>query len=411
VLLLQIAKPTPDIGGDALAKPALVDAPAPGRWRPGMVWLLAWRNLVSDRVRFIATLVGIAFSVVLMAVQLGLLIGFADTASALVNHAGADFWVASRGTSNVDQALPLPERWRFKALSVPDVAAVDRLLVQFAPWTRPDGGSEYVIIVGFDLDAGTGGPWNVVDGSVSDLRIPDAVMLDRIYAEKLGIRTIGQTVEIGIHGSRARVVGFTEGIRAFTQSPYVFTSFKNAHRFARYEDDRTTYLLVRAAPGSDRAALLNGLRAALPVTDVWPASTFASMTANYWLLTTGAGLAMLVGAALGIVVGIAIVAQTLYAATVERLSEYATLVAIGAPNRYLNQIVLWQGLISGIFGYAIGLAVAVLVVHAAADSTASLVLPWQLAVAVGFVALVMCVIASFVAIHKIKTIDPTAVFR
>ena len=203
----------------------------------------------------------------------------------------------------------------------------------------------------------------------------------------------------------------SDGIRAFTQSPYIFTSLKTARRYAHFDDNQTTYLVVRAAPGADRAALLSKLRAALPVTDVWPAGTFSSMTSRYWLLTTGAGLALIVGAGLGIVVGIAIVAQTLYAATVERLSEYATLVAIGAPNSYLNQIVLRQGLISGVFGYAIGIAVAFVAVLAAADSTASLVLPWDLALEVAFVALVMCVIASFVAIHKIKTIDPTTVFR
>ena len=96
------------------------------------------------------------------------------------------------------------------------------------------------------------------------------------------------------------------------------------------------------------------MRAALPVTDVWPTDVFASMTARYWLMTTGAGLALVVGGGLGIVVGIAIVAQTLYAATIERLPEYATLVAMGAPNRYLNRIVLRQGLISGVIGYLIG---------------------------------------------------------
>jgi putative ABC transport system permease protein len=376
-----------------------------------MVWLLAWRNLVNDRVRFVATLVGIAFAVVLMAVQWGLLIGFANTASGLINHAGADFWVASRGTSNVDQGLPVPERWRFQLLSVPGVAAVDPLLVQFAPWKRPDGGSEYVIVVGYDLASGIGSPWNVVAGSANDLHTPDSVMLDRLYAEKLGINSIGQSVEIGITGTRARVVGFTDQIRAFTQSPYVFTSFKNAHRYARYKGEEATYLLVRAAPGADRAALLNRLRAALPVTDVWSTATFASMTAHYWLLTTGAGLALLVGAGLGVVVGIAIVAQTLYAATVERLPEYATLAAIGAPNRYLNQIVLRQGLISGLVGYGIGITVAAVTVRAAASSTASLVLPWQLVIVVGIVAITMCSIASLLAIHKIKRIDPTMVFR
>src|SRR5690348_15461695 len=140
-----------------------------GHFRPGMAWLLAWRNLVNDRVRFAATLVGIAFAVVLMAVQWGLLIGFANTAAGLINHAGADFWIASRGTSNVDQGLPVPERWRFQLLSVPGVAAVDPLIVQFAPWKRPDGGSEYVIVVGCDLASGTGSPWNVVAGSANDL--------------------------------------------------------------------------------------------------------------------------------------------------------------------------------------------------------------------------------------------------
>jgi putative ABC transport system permease protein len=409
--LLRIAKTTPDIGGDAPAESALARADAPEcvRWRPGMVWLLAWRNLVTDRVRFIATLVGIAFSVVLMAVQWGLLIGSANTASGLVDHAGADFWVASHGTSNVDQAIPLPVRWRFKAMSVPGVAEVEPLITRFLEWKRPDGRSEIVIVVGFDLDAGIGGPWNIVAGSIDDLHMPDAIMLDRIYAEKLGVDRIGQTVEVA--NTRARVVGFTEGIRAFTQSPYIFASLKTARRYAHFDDNQTTYLLVRAAPGADRAALLTKLRAALPVTDVWPAGTFSSMTSRYWLLTTGAGLALIVGAGLGIVVGIAIVAQTLYAATVERLSEYATLVAIGAPNAYLNQIVLRQGLISGIFGYAIGIAVAYAAVLSARDSSASLVLPWYLAFEVAFVALVMCVIASFVAIHKIKTIDPTTVFR
>jgi putative ABC transport system permease protein len=135
------------------------------------------------------------------------------------------------------------------------------------------------------------------------------------------------------------------------------------------------------------------------------------MTSRYWLLTTGAGLALIVGAGLGVVVGIAIVAQTLYAATVERLPEYATLAAIGAPNRYLNQIVLRQGLIGGTAGYVLGITVAAAVTYAAADSTAPLILPWHLALEIGFVALGMCMIASLVAIHKIKTIDPRIVFR
>jgi putative ABC transport system permease protein len=40
--------------------------------------------------------------------------------------------------------------------------------------------------------------------------------------KKLGVTHLGQTVEI--RNIRARVMGFTEGIRTFTTSPLIFTS-------------------------------------------------------------------------------------------------------------------------------------------------------------------------------------------
>lgn len=375
----------------------------------GIASLLSWRNLIHDRTRFIVTLVGIAFSVVLMALQWGLLTGSAQTAAGLIDRTPADFWIAAHGTWNVDQSVLMPGRWRYKALDVAAVADVDKLIVHFLDWRRPDGRSEIVIVVGFDLDSGVGGPWNLVAGSIEDLRKPDSVIIDRLYAAKLGVSRLGQTVEI--RGVRARVVGFTDGIRAFTQSPYVFTSFENARRYAGLDEDQTNYLLVRATPGADKAALQRELRRALPMTDVLSSNEFSTMTAHYWLFTTGAGTALVVGALLGVVVGIIVVAQTLYAATVERLSEYATLLAIGAPAGYLNRIVLQQALISGVFGYAIGIAVAAAVAAGASESSFALVLPWQLAAGVAVVTLAMCGTASLVAIRKIKHIDPTMVFR
>jgi putative ABC transport system permease protein len=375
----------------------------------GIATLLAWRNLARDRTRFLVTLVGIAFSVVLMAVQAGLLIGSAQTAAGLVSHAGADFWVVSRGTSNVDQSVTLPERWRDKALEVSGVADVGKMIARYIDWRRPDGRSEIVIVVGVDPESGLGGPWDIVDGSRGDLRRPDGVMVDRLYARKLGVSALGQTIEI--HGKRAKIVGFTDGIRAFTQSPYVFSSVKNARRYGGVDEGQANYLLVRAAPGADKARIARELRRALPDADVLSAAHFSAMTARYWLLTTGAGAALIAGALLGIVVGIIVVAQTLYAATVERLPEYATLSAIGAPSGYLNRIVLKQALISGALGYAIGVVAAGGLVAAAADSSFALIMPWWLAVGVLAVTLAMCGAASVVAIHKIKTIDPTTVFR
>ncbi|MEJ0070373.1 MAG: ABC transporter permease [Pseudomonadota bacterium] len=119
----------------------------------------------------------------------------------------------------------------------------------------------------------------------------------------------------------------------------------------------------------------------------------------------------MIAAALGLLVGIVVVAQTLYANTVDRLPEYATLRAMGASNRYLQAIIVRQAVISAGFGYAAGLGLALAVAYAARDGSAALLLPWQLAAGLGAVTVAMCIAASLISIRKVTTICPTSVFR
>src|SRR5260370_34282667 len=117
---------------------------------PGLTLLIAWRNLVHDRVRFSVTLIGIAFSTILMGLELGMLLNFMHTTSTMVDHAGADLWIAAHGVRTVDLATPLEERRRFQALAVDGVAAAESYFLHFGVWKRGDGVRETVIIVGID---------------------------------------------------------------------------------------------------------------------------------------------------------------------------------------------------------------------------------------------------------------------
>jgi len=204
------------------------------------------------------------------------------------------------------------------------------------------------------------------------------VIVDRIYADKLDAHQLDDRAEIA--GFRARVVGFTSGIRAFTTAPYVFTTFKNAQDYANCKQDETNFVLVKAAPGVDIKKLKADLKARLPDNDVYETAEFAAMTRHYWMFTTGAGVAVLMAAGLGLVVGIAVVAQTIYATTMDHIREYGTLKAMGAPNRYVMGVIMTQAAIAALFGYAIGMAVSVVVVHGAAKGGANILLTWQTAV-------------------------------
>ena len=58
------------------------------------------------------------------------------------------------------------------------------------------------------------------------------------------------------------------------------------------------------------------------------------------------------------------VAQTIYATTVDHLKEFGTLKAMGAPNSYVYKVIITQAAISAVIGYVLGMMVSAFVVRA-----------------------------------------------
>ena len=55
-----------------------------------LIFTIASRNLFQDRLRFVASLIGIVLSVVLVMVQMGLYSGFSRLVTTMINHASTD---------------------------------------------------------------------------------------------------------------------------------------------------------------------------------------------------------------------------------------------------------------------------------------------------------------------------------
>lgn len=370
---------------------------------------LAQRNLFHDKVRLTVTLTGIVFSVVLIVVQLGLFLGFTTATSNLIDHSNADLWITSKNVPYVEQGVAFSERKLNQVRAVPGVADAQKIIAHWTQWKRHDGGQESVQIVGINVDDPIERPWNLVEGRVEDLKFPDAVILDELYKQKLGVSRLGEVFEIG--GYRARVVGFTRGIRSFTTSPYVFTTFKNAQDFTNLRDDQTMFILVRVAPGTNVEQVRRALLDHVKDVDVLTTTQFSRMTTFYWMFTTGAGVAVLIAAVLGLVVGFVVVAQTIYATTMDHIREFGTLKAMGAPNSYVYKVIMKQAAISAVIGYALGMVVSVFVVHGSAKGGAAILMPTPMAVGMFFLTLTMCIGAALVSINKVTNIDPAMVFK
>ena len=373
-----------------------------------MTLTLAFRNLFHDRIRLAVTLVGILFSIVLVAVQLGVYLGASKLIVSMVKRADSDIWIMGYGTKNFEAAKGITLRDKYAALSTAGVKSATPMVAQFNEWKRPDGGNVIVMMVG--SDPGTRGvtPWNIVEGDLADLNTRDAVFIDKSYLAELGVNGVGDTAQLG--GQRVRVVGLTEGIRSFTTIPFVFTTLSRGRQLLNMTTDMTSYVLLELEPGSDPVAVRNLLTEKLPDAEVMLGSDFEARTLKHWLFNTGAGIALIGGALLGLIVGTVIVAQTLYSSTKDHLNEFATLRALGSSKGYIYKVILAQAAISAVVGYAIGMAIALAIVYATQNTALPIIMTPGLAALLFALTLFMCGVSAIAAISKVTRIDPAMVF-
>lgn len=382
---------------------------------------LAYRNLFHDRMSLFVTLVGIVFSVVLVAVQCGLYLGSAARITAVLDHLDGDLWVVPVGTKSFDDPSLLPGREKYAVLSTPGVGTVDELVVSFALWKklpRETGvrcatesglcGSTASLLIGSDTHTNKSLPWDIIKGSIDDLSSPNAVAVDSSYFMELGVRELGDRAEVNHMQVTIRAV--TKGIRSFTTLPYVFTTLQQARMMVGAAPDQSSYMMVRVAPGHNVADVRAALQDRLPDAEVISHQEFHDRSTNYWLFETGAGTALIAAAVLAVIVGVVVVAQTLYASTKEHLNEFATLRALGASAGFIRKVILWQAVLSAIMGYVMGILLSQVVIYAFKDSKLLIIMTFNLAWGLLVLTIAMCVLAAVSAIFKVVRIDPAVVF-
>jgi putative ABC transport system permease protein len=366
------------------------------------MWLLAFKAMLADRGRLLTSLLGVAFSVVLVNLQGGLLLGMISKASLLVDYGKADIWVGHRHMNNVDMGTFIPERWVNRIRGLAGVERAEPYVVMFGQMTMSDGKFENVVVIGSEAATLLGNAWVMADG--------DPHVLD---TKRLGNCKVGDVREI--NGHRAKVVGMTNGIVSFTTNPYVFTTLSRARdhfgRDAGVPTDKCCYFLVKARPGTDLKDLCQRIRERVPELDAYDRETYSMMCMEYWLTRTGIGISFGLAALLGLLVGLAVVAQSLYASVTERVKEFGTLKALGAADKSIGCFPLAQAIGNAVIGSGAGMLGSLGVARLMSTPRAPVVLTWQVAsVSVVLVGLV-CLIAAGIPYWRIRRIDPAIVLR
>src|SRR5205085_8098551 len=138
---------------------------------------IAMRMLLHRKSRFAFTVLGIGLLFLLSASQVGLLVGWFNTITAIVRKAGVDVWVMAEQTPGFDYGTAIPRHRIYQVRNVPGVAWAEGMYVGWSVWQRPDGRRVTVVLVGLDRGS-VDGPWSTQEGKVEDVHVPNSVLID-----------------------------------------------------------------------------------------------------------------------------------------------------------------------------------------------------------------------------------------
>jgi putative ABC transport system permease protein len=366
--------------------------------------LLARRNLARNRVRLVVSVGGVALALSLVLALDAVFAGVSNQLTAYVDRSGADVWVSQSGVRNLHMvASSLPDSVTEEVRAVDGVAEVTPIMEATDTIVAQDERA-VVYVIGLRADAPMGGPWDVVGGVPTVGR--GGVVVDRSFARRAGVG-VGDTVTV--LGGEEQIVGLSEGTASLVNS-VAFISIDD-FRARRRGAQIVSFVLVRTAPGASPDGVAESIAHQVPGVTAQSRASFADEERRLVMDMSGDVISIM--NAVGFIVGLAVVALTVYVATLARRREYGALKALGAPNRFLYWIVLVQAFLSVVMGFIAGVAVTgllgLIVPRIGLDLELSITAESLLKV--GAVGTVIAGLAAIVPIRGIAGLDPAIVFH
>ena len=366
---------------------------------------LAIRNLVQSKNVVLISVGGVTLALLLMLTLDAIFTGVERQITAYVDFSGADIWVSQESVRNLHMTTSsLPAGVAERVGEVGGVAeAVPILYLSNMIVTGEDRHLAYVI--GLPPDASMGGPWRLAEGR--PLSGSGQAIIDRSVGEGSGT-SVGDEVEI--LGRALEVVGLAEGTASLVNS----VAFIAAEDFAQLRGggEAVSFVLVRVAVGAETASEVAArIETEVEGVTALPRAEFAAEERRVVrdMSTDVVTIMNLVG----FLIGLAVMALSVYVATLSRRSEFGVLKALGAKTSDLNRVVILQSLLSVGIGFvlaaALTFALSMIIPSLSANLTLRLSAASLLKVAAASV--VIAGAAALMPVRQIARLDPAMVFR
>jgi putative ABC transport system permease protein len=372
---------------------------------------LAWRILTYDKRRTALALIGIFMAILLVFVELGFFYAVPRGGLLLYDNMHFDLLLVSDQYEYQAQpgAFPLSRLDRLRSSA--EVQEATPIYFGFAKWKGGEGGVwPDVFVIGFDPASHVFVPESI-DLQLSVLSRADTLLVDSATRPIFGPLDIGRMVEVG---ARNETIGgqYVLGT-GFMGLGVVLASARN---FARLFQGRGLDIVNLGAivlkPGvdADRAAA-DFAQASGPGTRIFTRHELEAHETAYWTTRTSVGIIFGSGLLISFVVGIMIVYQIVSTQVGRQLPQFATLKAIGYPDRLLAATVGAMSLLIVVAGFIPALAAALGLYSVIREQT---LLPVTMSetrlFAVFGAALGMALVSALLSVGALRRADPADVF-
>lgn len=379
---------------------------------------IALKMLTGNRGKYFAIVSSLAFTSFVMTQQPATFLGImARTYSFLTDTGHVDLWVMDPKVQYVDDIKPMQDTKLYAVRGVPGVEWAVPLYKGTIRARLDNGTFQNCVLVGLDDASLIGGPAEMVEGQLADLRRSESIIVDIDGATNRLARTVegrsvplavGDVVELNDH--RATVVGLSRASASFQSLPIVYTTYSRAKAFVPSERKLLSFILVKMRPGENAQEVSERIRAATGLA-AYTWKDFRTLTVGYFLKNTGILINFGLSIILAFLIGAAIAGQTFYAFTLENLRHFGVLKALGAGNGTLAWMVLLQAVVAGGTGYGLGSGAVTLFNYFVVGSNFRFLLVWQIPAAVLGMVLLVCVSTALLSIRRVVQLEPAVVFK
>jgi putative ABC transport system permease protein len=369
------------------------------------LFLLARKNLFEQPLRFAFSILGVGLSVMLILVMWAILEGILSQAGAYVKNTDAQVWVVQKGFTDIYHGFSVvPSNMEEPLEQIPGVRSANAITGARSEVPTPKGGETAVSVLGYDTETGVGGPWDfATDPAVPG---PGEVVIDETFADTAGLE-VGDSLELP---DRPReIVALSAGTNQF-QNQLSFGELDDVRGLLRLGDDDVNFFALQVQP--DRVeGVRNAIEDRFSFVTAFAKPTFVDNNAAE--IRDSFEPIVRVMVFIAFFVGTAIVGLTMFTATTEKSREYGVLSAIGADRRALTGVILRQAAIAAGLGFALGCLLSIpagWVVTELAPN-AELEYPAWLYGVTAVAAVVMALVASYLPVRRLASLDPSEVFR